>query len=239
MLIQARVEVECRRIRHIAASVVGHDRNVVPYLVLLWPALQRIKRGTHRDVRRPCNATVRAVSIKQLRVGIVGGIARVEPDSVEPSVGRHGKGAKPVPLIGSRVVVDPNRRPEACSAIGAAREHYIRPVAVTGRPHAGQHVNIVVRRAAGAIHSEEYLTCESRGVYVSAHQAATEVNRRNLVESWCDTRVLRIGGTNAPKAASAIAAPNEQISVTGDIECSPMGGVGKAKWCLPCYAFIR
>jgi len=66
MLPAGRIEVECGRIRHVATSVVGHDRNVIAYLILHRVAFERSKRITHRDVGRPCHAAVSAPGVKQL-----------------------------------------------------------------------------------------------------------------------------------------------------------------------------
>src|SRR6266446_1114847 len=52
MLAPTRVEVESRRVRHIASSVVGHDSDVIAYLVLLRPAFESIKGVAYRYVRR-------------------------------------------------------------------------------------------------------------------------------------------------------------------------------------------
>ena len=82
MLSRRRIQVECGRIRYVAAGVIGDDGDVVPYLVLLWPALSRIECLAYRDVRRPRRTCVCAVGIKQLRLKIVPRIARVIPDGV-------------------------------------------------------------------------------------------------------------------------------------------------------------
>ncbi len=62
-----------------------------------------------------------------------------------------------MPLVGRSIVVDPDGRAKACAAVGAARNHHIRPIAVTRWPHAGQHVNVIVGRSTGAINPQEYL----------------------------------------------------------------------------------
>ena len=53
MLSRGRVQVECGRIRYVAAGVIGDNGDVVAYLVLLWLALSRIECCTYGDVRRP------------------------------------------------------------------------------------------------------------------------------------------------------------------------------------------
>jgi hypothetical protein len=57
------------------------------------------------------------------------------------------------------IIVDPLWRAKAYSAVRAAREHDIRSGVEAGRSHSSQHVNIVVRRAAGAVNRQEYLPC--------------------------------------------------------------------------------
>ena len=64
VLSPARIEIERGGIRHIAARIVRNDGDIVAYLALVRPAFERIKRITHRDIRRPSNAAVGAVRIE-------------------------------------------------------------------------------------------------------------------------------------------------------------------------------
>lgn len=64
MLAAGRIEVECGRIGHIAAGVVGDDRNVIADLVLHGIAFERSKRIAYRDIRRPRHAPVRAPGVE-------------------------------------------------------------------------------------------------------------------------------------------------------------------------------
>ena len=64
MLPAGRIEVECGRIRHVAPSVVGHDRNVIAYLILHRIAFERSKRIADRDIGCPCQATVSAPGVE-------------------------------------------------------------------------------------------------------------------------------------------------------------------------------
>ena len=48
------------------------------------------------------------------------------------------------------IVVDPLRRAKGLAAVGAAGEHHVRS-ATAERLHAGQHVDIVIRGAAGTV----------------------------------------------------------------------------------------
>src|SRR6266699_3452920 len=115
------------------------------------------------------------------------------PDSIEPSIRSYGKCPKPVPLAGiDRIVIDPLRRAEGQTAVCAADKHHVGR-ASPGRHHAGQHVNVVVSRAAGAINREEGLSCESARIYCpTKNQAAAEINWGYLVKSWCLAAKLRV-----------------------------------------------
>jgi len=64
MLPRRRIKVECGRIRHIAAGIVGDDRNVIADLVLHGIAFERSKRVAYRDIRRPRHAPVRAPRVE-------------------------------------------------------------------------------------------------------------------------------------------------------------------------------
>jgi len=58
------IEIECGRIRHVAASVVRHDGNVISHLVLHRIAFERVKRIAYRDIGRPCHAAVRTPGVE-------------------------------------------------------------------------------------------------------------------------------------------------------------------------------
>ena len=64
MLPPARVKVKRRRIRHIAACVVGHHRDVITDLVLVRIPLERVEQVAHRHIRCPGDARVSAPGIK-------------------------------------------------------------------------------------------------------------------------------------------------------------------------------
>jgi len=140
-----RIEVECGRIRHIAASVVGHDRKVIAYLSLHRIAFERIKRITHRNIRRPCHAAVSAPGVKQLGIGVVRSVSRVQPDRINAPIRRYRERSHPMPFVLINWIVgNPLRCAKGQSAIRAAREHDVAPVAGTELLHRGKHVNIVV-----------------------------------------------------------------------------------------------
>ena len=75
MLTRGRVEVVGSRVGNVASSVVGHDGDIIAYLVLLRPAFERSERLTDSYVRRPRNTTIGAIRIEQLRIDVIGGIS--------------------------------------------------------------------------------------------------------------------------------------------------------------------
>jgi hypothetical protein len=112
-LAPARVKIKSGGIRHIPACIVGDNSDVVPYLVLVRIAFERIKRGADRDVLRPGNTAVRAKGIEQLRIGVVRRVPCVVPDSIQPPIRRDCKRAEPVPLdLRIGIVIDPVWRAE-------------------------------------------------------------------------------------------------------------------------------
>jgi ABC-type protease/lipase transport system fused ATPase/permease subunit len=64
-----------------------------------------------------------------------------------------------MPFVGRGIAIDANGRAKAHAAVGAARNHHIGAVTVAGRPHAGQHVDVVIRGAAGAVDCQKDLAC--------------------------------------------------------------------------------
>jgi hypothetical protein len=61
-----RVEVECGRISHVAARLVGYNRDIVAYFVLIRITLRRVKRVAHSNIGRPGDASVGAIGVEQL-----------------------------------------------------------------------------------------------------------------------------------------------------------------------------
>ena len=113
MLPVVRIEVKGGGVSDVATSLIGNNGDIVAYLALVRIALERIKRIAHRNVRCPCHAGVRAKGIEKLRVRVVGSVARVIPDRIEPTIGRHRECAEPVPLVRiDWVVIDLDRRTE-------------------------------------------------------------------------------------------------------------------------------
>ena len=121
MLAPARVEVVGGRVGDVASCVIRHNGDVIAYLVLLRPAFQRSKRIACRSVRREGHAAVGAVGVEQLRIGVICGVACVQPHRVDPPVRRDSDCAEPVIFtMVNRIVIDPLRRAKALSAVGAA-----------------------------------------------------------------------------------------------------------------------
>ncbi len=239
MLAPARVEVKRGGICHVASGVIRHDGDVIAYLALVRPAFERIKRGAHGHVRRPGHAAISAIGIEQLRVGVIRSVPCVIPHRIDPPVGRYGKCAEPVPLAGiDWIVVDSNRRAEAGTAVGAAREHDVGPAAAK-RLHARHHINVVVRWPPRTIHSDEYLTGKSSGIHRAAvNQAAVHVDCSDLVKCGRDIRVLRVRRSETPKRAATIAPTNKEVTVGGYIERSPLRGIRNTNRTLPCRPAI-
>src|SRR4029077_18045323 len=99
------------------------------------------------------------IGIEKLRSRIVRGVARVEPDDINSSVGRDRKCAEPVPFrVLYRIFIDPSRRGEGLASVSAAHKHYVAAGAETGGLNAGEHVTVVVCNGARTIRREENLT---------------------------------------------------------------------------------
>ena len=64
VLVSLGIEVKRRGVSYVAAGLVGHDGDIVAYLVLIWVAFERIKRIADCHVRRPGNATIGAPGIE-------------------------------------------------------------------------------------------------------------------------------------------------------------------------------
>ena len=88
VLTSRRIKVKRSRIRHVTASQVGYDGDVIPYLILVRPAFLRIERVAHCYIGRPGNTGIRAIRIKQLGKQIACIVASVVPNRVEPTIGR-------------------------------------------------------------------------------------------------------------------------------------------------------
>ena len=127
---------------------------------------------------------IRAVRIEELRIGVVRGIARVEPNGIDPSIRRDRQRAEPVPFaVIDRIVVDPLRGAEGLSAVGAAHEHHVASGVEAGRLHARHHVNIVIRAGARTVRRQENLPDQSFRIYrIKVIDDAAHVDLRALVE---------------------------------------------------------
>lgn len=138
-----------------------------------------------------------------------------------------------MPLISGRVVIDTNWGAETGTPVGAARNHHIGAIAIAGRTHAAQHVNVVVCRAPGVVHSQEYLPYEASRIDRPTNHAASHVHRRDLIKGGRLIPILGVARANAPEAASTVSTPNEEIAVASNVKCPPMGGVRQTERSLP------
>jgi hypothetical protein len=64
VLTPARVEVEGGRVGDVASSVIRHDGNIIAYLLLNRPALERVKGIADGYVGGPGNTAIGAVRIE-------------------------------------------------------------------------------------------------------------------------------------------------------------------------------
>ena len=92
-------EIEGGGVRDIASGIVRNDCDVIAHLVLVRITEERIERDAYRDIGRPGIACIGAIRIEQLRIGVVGGVSRVQPDGIESSIRRDGKRAEPMPFV--------------------------------------------------------------------------------------------------------------------------------------------
>src|SRR5581483_2216211 len=103
-----RVLIESGGIRDVATGGIGHNGDVIANLLVLRETSLRIKGVAHRDIGRPGNSPVRAPGIEQLRIDVIGGIARIVPHFFYESDGRHRERAKPVPLsLEAGIIINP------------------------------------------------------------------------------------------------------------------------------------
>src|SRR5947208_12885986 len=115
-------------------------------------------------------------------------------------------------------------RTEGYSAVGAAHKHHV-GCASSGRQHARQHVNIVVRHTAGTVHCQKQLPRKPSGIDCAAeNQVAAHVNWSYLIECGCLVSKLRVARSDAIERAEPFT-PNKEISIRVDIQCSNCGPV--------------
>lgn len=239
MLSRGGIKVKRSGIRHVTASVIGDNGDVISYLILLWPALSRVERCGYRNVRRPRRTRICAVGIKQLRLKIVRRIPRVIPDGIKPAVRRHGKSSKPMPFVCGRIVIDFYGRSKRRSVIGAAREHYICAVTGAWLANTAHHVNIVIRGSTRTVYCQEDLSYQSSGIYISAYPHPTQIDLGDLFEGWRLTANLRVTGANAPKLRAYQVLPtDEQIAVRIYISGSMNNTMGNIDRIRPAHAAV-
>jgi len=137
------------------------------------------------------------------------------------------------------IVIDAVGRAKGQPAVCAAREHDVAAVGRAELLHGSNHVNVVVSSRSRTVDCQENLSCESPRIDRCAkQQAATEIDRRGLVKSRCNSRILRVAGANAEKRAAEVAAADEQIAIRIHVECSPNGRIGNEDRTHPSYSTI-
>ena len=237
VLAPVRVEIERGRIRHVATRVVRNDSDVIANLVLIRIAFERIKGIAHGDVRRPCDAAIRAERIEQLGIGVIRSVSCVQPHRIDPSIGGYRQRAKPVPLVViDWVVINPVRRAKSQSTVCAAYEHHIGAGSEAGWLYTGDHVNIIVSETTGTVHCQERLARQAAWINCIAEiETAAKVDLSDPVKSGRDCRVLRIAGAKAPKWAGKVGrAADKEIAVCIHVRRSPDRRVRKKDWTHPC-----
>jgi hypothetical protein len=66
VLAVVRIEVEGSGVSHVTTGFIGHNGDIVTYLVLIRIALGGVKRITHLNIGRPGDAGISAIGIEQL-----------------------------------------------------------------------------------------------------------------------------------------------------------------------------
>src|SRR6266478_1892982 len=123
------------------------------------------------------------------------------------------------------IVIDLMWRTEGYSPVGAAHKHHV-SCASTRRHHTGEHVNVIVSRATGAINRQEQHSIQTCGIYPPTKQVAAHVDVLGyLVKARCLVPDLRIARANAGKAVQgAPFSADKEIAVRVHIErpvCRP------------------
>ena len=137
-----------------------------------------------------------------------------------------------MPLSRKAIVIDPVRRAKGLPAVGATHKHHIGG-ASPGRQHAGQHVDVIVSRAAGVINRQEQLPAKPYSIYPTLNDGATQVNTSVLVKSRCLASVLRVARAHAAKYAPVCPTTNKKIAVGIYIERTPYWRIGNCDRRLP------
>ena len=191
----------------------------------------RIKRSAHCYVRRPGNSGIGAIGIEQLGT-VVRSISVVVPYSIKAPIGRYGKCAEPVPLVRQAIVIDPVRRAEGQSSVCAAHKHHVGCRSPRWF-HAGQHVNVVVSRTAGAIDRQKCLPSKPPRIDCAAeNQVATHIDVLSYpVKDRCLVPDLSIARANTGKRVPLSA--DKEIAIGVHIQGSICRPAWNDDWCLP------
>src|ERR1019366_5636265 len=140
-----------------------------------------------------------------------------------PAIGRDRQSAEPVTgVLRSRIVVQPPGGAPGPTAIGAAAEHHVGPIAwVIG--DAAQRIDIAARWAAGTIRREPGLAPQTLWVYSRnriEHRAA-KVHLHRQIEGRRDASVLGVGRAVYPEI-HAIGAHGINLAAGPNVERAPV-----------------
>jgi len=172
-----------------------------------------------------------------LRIDVIRRVACIQPYHINAPIRGYGQRAKDVPLVWvNGIIIDPNRRTERLAVVGTPGKHHIRTVTRTELLHACHDINIIVRRTAGMVHRHVRLPTKPHLVYAALNEIATQIDVCDAVESWRDSRVLRIRRANAVEWRAS--SGEKKVAIRVHIHCSRIRGVGNVNRRLPCYAAI-
>ena len=144
-----------------------------------------------------------------------------------------------MPLVGGSIAINANGGAEARAAVSAAREHHVCAGAVAWRSNTAQHVNVVVRRAAGTVHCHENLRCQSSWIYIPAGTHTPQIHLSDLFKGWRLIAKLRVTGADAPKSdINQILSADEQIAVGIHVSRSMYHSMGNVDRRLPVHAAV-
>jgi len=131
------------------------------------------------------------------------------------------------------VVIDLERRAEGDSTVCAARQHHV-GCRSPGRPHTGQHIDVIVSGPARVVDRQEHLPTKSYvAIYPALNDGATEANSGVSIKSWCLPSNLRIARALAAKRRAPAPTTNKNVAVRIHIERAIYWGVRDDNRTLP------
>src|SRR5262249_8573862 len=125
------------------------------------------------------------------------------------------------------VIIHPQWVAESASGMGASGKHDVGSTTRAIRKHAGNHVDIVVRRCPRTIHRQENLASQTIGVNCSADDNVTsQVDFCALIKARSYTPVLGVSRAHTPDLARVeIDRADKEIPSAIYIERAPRGRV--------------